>query len=162
MASGDTLAIFGPLQNEPPAANYATFDTRNTTSPHPVLDFDQTTAESALFSSILPRNYAGGGITAYVHWTADPVAGTVGWTVEFERMNTDLDADSFAAAQTITAATVNGTSGIITVTNVAVANGAAMDSIAVGEAFRVRLTRDVGNDNAAGDANFVAMELKET
>jgi hypothetical protein len=160
MATGQTLAVFGVLANEPPATNFATFNERNG---HPVLEFDTTTAESAIFSGIVPRHYAGGGITVYATWMAKTaVAGTIGWTVEFERMNTDLDADSFASAQTITAATVDGTSGIPSTTNVAVSNGANMDSIAVGEAFRIRITRDVSNDTAAGDAQLIAVELKET
>lgn len=163
MASGNTLVTFGPFQNEPPSTNYATLNTRNA---HPVLEFDTTTQESAIFSAILPRNYAGGGITVYIHWmAASATTGTIGWDVSFERMSdatTDLDADSFASAQTITAATVSGTSGIVTVTNVAVTNGANMDNIAVGEAFRIMVRRDVANDNATGDAQLLAVELKET
>ncbi len=53
MASGDTLLIFGPLHNEPPSSDAATFDTRNL---HPVLDFDASTDESAVFSSIICPN----------------------------------------------------------------------------------------------------------
>ena len=162
MASGDTLCAFYPVDNEPPAANYATFDVRNG---HPVLDFDQTTAEIAIFSAVLPRNYAGGGITVYVHHSTTATTGTIGWTVEFERIGDsqqDVDADSFAAAQTITAATVPATSGHVDIVNVAVTNGANMDSIAVGELFRLRVTRDVGNDDAAADAELHAVELKET
>ena len=163
MASGNTLLTFVPFANEPPATNYATLSTRNA---HPVLEFDTTTAESAVFSAVLPRNYAGGGITVYVHWmAASATTGTIGWTVAFERMSdatTDLDSDSFASAQTITAATVPGTTGIVAITNVAVTNGANMDSIAVGEAFRVKIVRDVANDTAAGDAQLLAIELKET
>lgn len=162
MASGDTLLALFPQDNEPPATNFATLDVRNQ---HPCLDFDTTTGEAAVFTGIVPRNYAGGGITVYVHWAAtSATSGTIGFTVEFERIGTglDVDADSFASAQTITAATVSGTAGTIIITNVAVTNGANMDSIAVGEAFRLRLTRDVANDNAAGDAEVYAVELKET
>lgn len=163
MASGNTLLTFSPLANEPTATNYATLNTRNA---HPVLEFDTTTAESAVFSGILPRTYAGGGITVYVHWmAATATTGTGGWTVAFERMSdatTDLDADSFAGAQTVTAATVPGTSGVVIVTNVAVTNGANMDSIAVGEAFRLKIVRDVANDSAAGDLQILAVELKES
>lgn len=163
MASGNTLAVFYPADNEPPTTNYATFDTRNS---HPVLDFDDTTAESAVFSAVLPRVYAGGGITCYVHHSAtSATTGTIGWTVEFERIGNgsqDVDADGFASAQTVTAATVPGTSGNVAITNVAVTDGANIDSIAVGEKFRVRVKRDVANDTATGDAEFHAMELKET
>ena len=160
MASGDTLAVFTPAQNEPPAANYATFDTRNA---HLVLNFDTTTAEYANFSAVLPRNYAGGGITVYVTWmAASATTGTIGWTVAFERENTDLDADSFASAQTVTAATVSGTSGIPSVSSVAVSDGANIDSIAVGEVFRLQIKRDVANDTAAADAQLISIELKET
>lgn len=163
MASGDTLLIFTPLANEPPASNYATLDMRNQ---HPVLDFDDTTQEAACFTAILPRHYAGGGITVYVHWAAtSATSGTVGWDVAFERIgdgSQDLDSDGFATAQTITAVTVPGTSGNVDITNVAVTDGANIDSIAVGEAFRLRVRRDVASDTAVGDAELVAIELKET
>ena len=162
MASGATLLTFHPRQNEFVGANCATPDTRNG---HPVLDFDDTTAETAIFSDILPRNYAGGGITVYVTWAAtSATSGTIGWTVEIERVGValDIDADSFASAQTITAATTNATSGIPTTTNVAITDGANMDSLAVGEKFRLRLKRDVSNDTAAGAAEVLGVAIEET
>jgi hypothetical protein len=162
VASGNTLCVFTALSNEPPAANYATFDLRNG---HAVLDFDQTTQEVAIFRGVLPRHYAGGGITVYVHWSADVTSGTVGWDVAFERVGDgqqDIDSDGFATAQTVTAVTVPATSGHVDITNVAVTDGANIDSIAVGEMFRLRVRRDVANDTAAGDAQLLAVELKET
>lgn len=163
MATGHTLLYFTPLANEPPSTNYATLDTRNG---HPVLCFDTTTQETAIFSGLMPRAYSGLGVTVYVHhMAATATSGTIGWDVSFERMSdatTDLDSDSFASAQTVTAATVPGTSGVVAVTNVAVTNGANMDSVAAGEAFRIRIRRDVSNDTAAGDAQLLAVEIKET
>lgn len=162
MASGNTLLIFTPLQNEPPASNYATLDLRNG---HPVLDFDPTTQETAIFSGVMPLHYGGGGVTVYVHATSDAASGTLGWDVSFERMSdatTDLDSDSFATAQTVTAATVPGTSGVVLVLNVAISNGANMDSVAAGESFRLRIRRDVANDTSASDANLLAVTIKET
>lgn len=164
MASGDTLAIFTPPHNVPPSSNYATLNVRNG---HLVLEFDDTTQESAFFAGLMPRNYAGGGITAYLHWMAKTaVALTGGWDVTFERdadAGDDMDADSFATAQTFTAATVPGTSGVVKVTNVAITAGAAgTDSLAAGDAFRLRVRRDVANDTAVGDLQLLAVELKET
>lgn len=164
MASGDTLAIFTPLHNEPPATNFATLDTRNA---HTVLDFDTTTQETAIFKSVMPRHYAGGGITVYVHASlTSAVTGTLGWDVTFERVSDsiqDIDADGFATAQTITAATVPGTSGLVAILNVAITAGAAgTDSVAAGDGYRLRVRRDVANDTAAGDAELWAVEVKET
>lgn len=161
MATGQTLAIFMPSDNEPPATNYATFNV-SATALHPTLDFDTTTQEAAIFSGIMPRHYAGGGITVYVVWAIAATTGTVGWTVEFERSNTAINADSFAGAQTITAATVSGSTLVPSVTNVAVTDGANIDSLAVGDLFRIRIKRDVANDTAAGDAFLLGVELKET
>lgn len=161
MASGDTLAVFMPYDNEPPSSNYATLDLRNG---HPVLDFDTTTQETAIFSGVMPRNYAGGNIVVYVQATSDATSGTMGWDVTFERMDaaTDLDSDSWATAKTITASTVPGTSGDPLILNVTCTAGATdTDSVAAGDAFRIRLRRDVANDSAASDSNFLAMELKE-
>src|SRR3990172_8788171 len=134
MASGDTLGIFTAMSGVPPASNYATFDTRNSV---PVLDYDDTTQETIFFIGVLPRNYSGGGITVYITWAATTATtGTVGWDVSFEAIGTDLDADSFATAQTVVAATTSGTAGIETTTNVAITDGANIDSLAVGNRYR--------------------------
>lgn len=162
MASGNTLVTFFPTDNEPAAANMATPLTRNS---HPTLRFDDTTQEIAVFTGIMPRHYAGGGVTVYLHASlVSATTGTLGWDVSFERMDaaTDIDADSYASAQAVTPATVPGTSGFPLVLNAAVTNGANMDSIAVGDAFRLRVRRDVANDTATGDAELLAVEIKET
>jgi hypothetical protein len=163
MATGQTLITFYPQNAEPPSTNYATFALRNQ---HLVAQFDASTQEGLNFRAILPRNYGGGGITVYVHYAAtSATTGTGGWDVSFERIGDgqqDIDSDGFATAQTITAATVPGTSGQIDILNVAVTNGANMDSIAVGEGFRLRVRRDVANDTASGDLELFAVELKET
>jgi hypothetical protein len=164
MASGDTLLIFTALNNEPPAANYATFDTRNS---HPVLDFDKATDEFAVFGAVLPRHYGGGGITVYLHWSATTVTtGDVIWGAAFERIGEgqqDIDADSFASAKTVTA-TAPGTSGLLDIAEIAFANGAEIDSIAVGEGFRLQIYRDANaaGDTADNDAELRFVELKET
>ncbi len=163
MASGATLLYWTALDGEPPATNYATGSLRNQ---HPVLQFDTTTQETTYFSGVMPRNYAGGGVTVYLVSTmASATSGTIGWDVSFERISdatTDTDADSFATAQTVTAATVSGTSGVTLTQNVAITNGANMDSVAVGELFRIRIRRDVANDSGAGDGELWSVEIKET
>lgn len=163
MASGNTLLIFLAEEGRPPTSAGATFDVRNNIA---CWDFDDTTGESVVFTGVLPRNYAGGGITVYLHWAATTAtSGTGGWLVAFERIGDgqqDIDSDGFASGQTVTAATVPATSGHVKITNVAVSDGANMDSIAVGELFRLKVTRDVANDTAAGDLELYAVELKET
>lgn len=163
MASGDTLAIFTPLHNEPPASNPATLDLRNA---HPVLDFDATTNESAVFSSVMPRNYGGNGVTTYHHYAMSSAeADTVDQDGSFERIGDqqqDLDADGFAAVQSVDNTTVPGTTGLVDIVSIAFTDGAQMDSIAVGEGYRYKVTRDATNDDAAGDLELLFVEFKET
>ena len=164
MASGDTLLIFTPLHNEPVASNFATLDLRNI---HPVLDFDATTNKSAVFSSIMPRSYAGTtGVTVYIHYAlTSATSGTVDWDVAFERIGDqqlDIDGDSFAAVNRVDNTTVPGTAGLVDIVNITFTDGADMDSVAVGEAFRLKITRDATNDDATGDAELLSIEIKET
>lgn len=162
MASGDTLVIFVPYDNEPPASSYATLGLRNA---HPTLDFDDTTAEIAVFTGVIPQNYANAvGITVYISAVAVATSGTVGWTVEFERLHSgsDFDTDDFASPQTVTATTVPATSGQLLTLNIAVTKGANMDSIIAGDMFRLRIKRDVANDNAVGDVQLLAVEIRES
>lgn len=165
MAAGDTLLIFAPLQNEAPSSAYATIDLRNL---HFVLDFDDTTEEAAVFSGILPRNYGGSGITIYIHYAMSSAeSGDVIWTAAVERIGDgqqNIDSDGFASSQSSGAITVPGTSGLVDVCTIAFTDGAQIDSLAVGEAFRLKISRDADNasDTATGDAELLAIEIRET
>ncbi len=166
MASGDTLGVFLPTDNEPPASNYATLDTRNA---HPCLDFDGATDEEAVFTGIMPRNYANGGITVYLHvGFTSATSGNAYWQVAIERMDDaslDLDADSFAAFQGA-AGNPNGTSGALTLVTITFTNGAQMDSLVAGEMYRLKVRRDadgsVGTDDVTTDGELYGVEVKET
>jgi len=164
MASGDTLLVFLPFNNEPPSSNFASLDTRNL---HPVLDFDASINESAVFSSVMPQHYAGTtGVTVSIHYSmATATALTVDWDVAFERIGDqqlDVDSDSFAAVNSVDDTTVPGTSGLVDVVSVTFTDGADMDSVAVGELFRIKVTRDAASDDATGDAEIHAIEIRET
>lgn len=163
MASGNTLLVFKPHDNEPPASNFATLDTRNN---HPVLDFDDTTNESAVFSGILPRHYGGGGLTIYIHYAmTTATSGDIDWDVAIERIGDqqqDIDSDGFSAVNSVDNTTVPGTSGNVDIVTVTFTDGADMDSVAVGEAFRLKITRDAASDTGSGDAELLKIEVKET
>lgn len=165
MASGNSLITWVATDDHPPAAAYATPDVRNA---HPCLNFDAATDEDACFHGVLPRHYAGGGITLVIAWmAASATTGNVMWTAAFERLDAggqDLDADGFATAQAAGAAAANAASGKLTYTTITFTNGAQMDSVAVGEAFRLKVTRDAdnGSDTMTGDAQLVSTELRET
>lgn len=153
-----------PQQSIPPASNYSTPDFRNF---HPVLDYDKATQEGTYFEDVLPRAYAGGGVTCRIAFSATTVTtGDVVWGISWERhasAGDDLDADSFAAERTVTA-TVNGTSGKLTYAEIAFTDGAQMDSVAAGEHFRLRLQRVAadGADTADNDGEFWSCEVRET
>ena len=166
MASGDTLVVFTALHGEPPASNYATLDTRNAV---PVLDFDDTTDESIVFSAFMPRHYDGGGFTVTVGWMAtSATSGTISLDVSWMSVSDDaddLDSKSFAAANNAnpTAASASGEVDYATVT---FTDGADSDSVAAGEYFRLKVTRDAdgttSTDDMAGDMELVFVEIRET
>lgn len=154
-----THSIFTPSDNNPPAANYATIDTRNSIM---VLEFDAATDESAVFVGIMPDGvYLGSGLKVRIHWMADTATtGTCRWGAQIERMNTDEDADSFDTAATA-GGSANGTSGIITSTEISIST---IDSLVGGEPYRLKIYRDAdgtsGTDDMAGDAQLVAIEVR--
>lgn len=165
MAAGNTLLIFAATDNEPPATNYATFDTRNG---HPVLDFDKATDEDAIFTGIMPRHYAGGGVTVYLHVSASGItSGNYIFDVSFERIGDgqqDVDSDGFAAVQSLAATAVPATDGHVDIVSIPFTDGAQMDSVAAGELFRLKVTRDANNvsDTADNDIELHAVEIRET
>lgn len=162
MASGDTLARFVPQCNESPDSNFATPDRRNV---HPTLDF--AIGESGIFSDIMPRNYGGGGITVYLHYAmTSAVADDIKLETYFERIGDqqqNLDSDGFAAAQNSGDITVPGTAGLVDIIPTTHTDGEQMDSIAVGEGFRLKVKRiAVAGTDALGDLELRFIEIKET
>lgn len=167
MASGDTLAVFTALNNEPPASAFATLDTRNAI---PVLDFDASTDEEAVFGGFLPDNYAGGGLTVTLVWMASTAtSGNVVWQAAIERWEddaVDLDSDSFAAFNNGGQDLAPSASGEVSYDDVTFTDGADMDSLAKNEAFRLKVRRDADStdatDDMAGDAELPRVIVKET
>jgi hypothetical protein len=164
LSSGDSLYAWTVHSNEPPDTNFAVYTTRNF---HFLLEFDDTTAWSAVFRGVMARNYAGGGVTVRLGWLgATAASGNVKWNVQFERHQAavdNLDSDSFATAQTTTSVAPVST-GLITYASIAFTNGAQMDSLAIGEGFRLKVTRDAadGADTMVGRAQLLTIELRET
>lgn len=164
MASGNYLAVFTPLSNEPPASAFATLDTRNSV---PVLDFDAATDEEAVFGGVLPANYAGGGLTVTLVWMAtSATTGDVVWDAQIEAHADDafdIDSDGFAAVQSVTATTASA-SGEQQYSNITFTSGAQMDSLAAGESYRIKVRRDAnnGSDTMTGDAELLRVVIKET
>lgn len=153
--------LFNALMNEPTASNYAIIVTRNQ---HPVLQFSDVTQQSAVFRGRVPATAnVAQGCYVYLQWCAVPTTGTVGWDVSFERIvasGLDIDADSWGTAQTVTATTVSGTSGITLQTSAAFTQAQLPASLAVGDQYRVRIRRDVATDTAAGFAQLLQVEVR--
>lgn len=164
MASGQTLLTLLPTDNLPPASAFATLDTRNG---HPVLDFDGTTDEEAVFKFLLPSAYAGGGLTVKLTVAfSSATSGTSRWQADIERDNTDLDADSFTGTFQSVGIAADATSGVTASGTITFTNGAQMDSLAAGEWGRLKIRRDAdgtsGTDDITTDAELVGIEIKET
>jgi hypothetical protein len=164
MASGTDLVVFTPLMYVPTATNFATLSMRNR---HPILVFDPSTDWNSIFPGLLPHSYSGGGITLEIHFSSVSTTGAVRWQAAFERIGTvlDVDADSFATAQSA-GTTVPATTGLLAVTTILFTDGAQIDSLAAGEAFRLKINRDAdgtsGTDDSTGVAELHRVLLRET
>lgn len=160
------FAVFTPAHNQPPAASFATLDLRNS---HLVLDFDGASDEEAVFAGVLSSAYAGGGVTVDTYWAfTSATSGSLRVQAAIERIDAsslDIDADSFAAFQSA-GGTAPGTSGQVIKVTVAFTDGAQMDSLAAGEAYRLKIRRDAdgtsGTDDIASDAELLRATLRET
>lgn len=161
MASGDTLASILPQQNEPPAADHATPDTRNA---QPVLDFALN--EIAVFKAYLPGHYAGGGFTCDIEYgMSSAIADDIKLEGSIERGEVgvrDVDSDSFAAAQDGGDQTVPGDNTKTKKYTITFTND-QIDGLVKNEWYRLKLKRvAVAGTDAAGDLEFRGLVNKET
>ncbi len=129
-----------------------------------LIDFNDTTVENGTWPAVMGDAYAGGSLRIDIDWIAAAVVGDVRWGVQWERLNAggpDLDSDSFAAAR-FAISTTNGTSGIITRTQITFTQAQA-DGITAEDSFRLLLFRDAGDvgDDLIGDAQMVRIAIRE-
>ena len=158
-AGTKTYAVFTPRDSNPPATLFATLDTRNSIA---VLDFDDgATNEATIFGGVIPEAAdLSAGLIVSIRWMAtSATSGNCRWGAEWEKSGTDLDANSFdTATEAHTAAPA--TSGIEAITTLTCA---ALDSLAAGDRFRLRVYRDSSdttNDTMTGDAELIAVEIR--
>ena len=123
-----------------PASSPAAATSRNE---HPLIAFDDGTAENIVLHGVIGRHYTGGDILIDLDWVASSAtSGSARLGVELERLaaaGQDIDTDGFDTQQTADAS-ANATNGVITRTTITLTN---TDSIAAGEAFRLRVQRPV-------------------
>ena len=162
-AGTKTLAVFSVLDSNPPATNFATIDTRNSV---PVLEFDAATVESTFFSGIIPQGtILGSTLGAFLHFAGDTAVGaTVAWGICMERMTGTFgfSADSFGTGVQINQI-LPATTAAITIAGAAAVP--VPTGLTQGEAYRLlirRIATDATNDTAAGDAQLVMVELRNT
>jgi hypothetical protein len=152
-----TYAVFNALDNQPPATNFATLDTRNSIA---LLDFDDATDEDAIFLGVIPEAAVlGSGLKIRIIWTATTAtSGACVWDASLERMTTDIDTDSFDTAASVTT-TTNGTSGVPNYSEITLTT---IDSVTAGDGFRLKINRDAnnGSDTMTGDAELIAVEIR--
>ena len=156
-AGTKTYSKLTPRMSHSPAASFAQLNVRNNI---PTLDFDAAADEAVYFLDVAPE---GSTFTTppkvRIFWAAaTATSGDAMWEASLERMNTDMDADSFDTAATATT-TTNATSGIPNVTEITLS---ATDSIAAGEMFRLRIRRlgTNGADTMTGDAQLICVEFR--
>ena len=167
-ANTSTAADHGTLTGQPASA-FANFDTPRGV---PVLDFDATTNQIAVFMGVMDRAYAGGGMTLSCWVAGANNTGDMDFQAAFKSVTTDVDnilsltaGKQFAATNENAAIDAPSVVGEFVSFTITFTDGADMDSVAVGEPFFLLIMRDAQdgtNDDMAGDASLLVVEGQET
>ena len=169
MASGNQVVEV--IKELPPATLFATIDVRpGGSSPaesSQVLDFDAATIEYMDYLCRLSNDYAGGGLTFTLPWSAtSATSGVCRWGIAIRRIADD--AEDMDTSQTYDFNDVDDTaasaSGELSYPTIAFTNGTDMDSWAAGELAIVRVRRNAShaNDNMTGDAELWNLSARES
>ena len=117
-----------------------------------VLDFDQTTAQSAYWAVALPAGITFTTATLEIYSTqAAATTGTVGWLIKTAARAGGDVIDNAGVTDTVTADNVEGVAGKVHRQAVAL----TITGWAASRMLFVTITRDVANDNVAENARFL-------
>ena len=152
-----TYAKLTPLTAQPPAANFPGYG--SSANSRAYMGFNDTTAQSTSWVDVMPESAVlTSGLIVRIFWAAvSAVTGNVIWKADFDKL-VSATTDSYDTAVSVTT-TVPGTAGNIVTSSITITT---IDSIAAGDGYFFRLTRDAANvsDTAAGDARIILVEIR--
>lgn len=170
MASGDVVGLIQEIMY--PGTLAATPDViLGTSTPAEslsVYDFDAATDEFLDFK-VRCAGYDAGGFTVSLPWISAQTSNAVGWLVAFRRIADDAE-DLDTTAHTYVYNSVSDTSasaiGELSYATITFTDGADSDSVADGDEFILRVSRDadgsVVTDSMTGDASLWSVIITET
>jgi hypothetical protein len=154
-----TIAVLSPREYEAPVSGTtADLSSRNG---RPILNFSDNTEQLALWTSLVPYDaYLQSGLSFNAWWSSQVTAGTVGWTIYLEKINDSaiISSDNFFGPYNIGTSSVPA-SGRIKKTNIALTSG-NLNGISPGDIMRVKISRNIAADNAAGIAELHKVEIR--
>ena len=152
-----TYAKLTPLTAQPPAANFPGYG--SSADSRAYMGFNDTTAQSTSWVDVMPESAVlTSGLIVRIFWAAvSATTGNVIWKADFDKL-VSATTDSYDTAVSVTTA-VPGTAGNIVTSSITITT---IDSIAAGDGYFFRLTRDASNvsDTAAGDARIILVEIR--
>jgi hypothetical protein len=162
-AAGCNNATAGPVWNLPTANAPAAACITGTNTQKGVLDFDQTTDESAQIEILLPSTWTG-AIDANVLWLSGTTTGSVAWCIQLiSAADAETDDPAYPAQATGNCVS-DAAKGTANQLNVAVLTGITATGVAAGELLHIQISRDPNEtstrtDDHAADARLVGVEL---
>jgi hypothetical protein len=154
-----TVAVLSPKDFDSPLTGYtANLSSRNG---RPVLNFHDITGQSALWSLLMPYDaYLNSGLEFNAWWSSQVTNGTVGWRIYLEKINDAaiISSDNFFGPYDIGTSSVPA-SGRIKKTTVPLTSG-NLNGISPGDIVRIKISRNIDADTAAGTAELHKVELR--
>jgi hypothetical protein len=154
-----TIGVLSPKDYEAPVAGTsADFSTRNG---RPILNFSDVTTQTALWSTLIPYDaFLNSGVLFNAWWSSQVGVGTVGWEIYLEKINDNavIASDNFFGPYYIGASSVPST-GRIKKTSQPLTSG-ELSGISPGDIMRVKISRNIAVDNAAGIAELHKIEMR--
>lgn len=162
-AAGCNNATAGSIWDLPTANAPAAACVTGTNTQKGVLDFDQTTDESAQVTLLLPSTWTG-AIDANVLWMSATTTGSVAWCIQLiSSADAETDDPAFPAQATGNCVS-DAAKGTTNQLNVAALTGITATGVAAGELLHIQISRDPNEtstrtDNHAADARLIGVEL---
>ena len=154
-----TIGVLSPKDYETPVAGTsADLTTRNG---RPILNFSDITTQTALWSTLIPYDaFLNSGILFNAWWSCQVAVGTVGWEMYLEKINdgATISSDNFFGPYYIGASSAP-LAGKIKKTSQPLTSG-QLSGISPGDIMRVKISRNIAVDNAAGIAELHKIELR--